>query len=91
VVAGDPLLLLKMRYSREMEAAADDYAVLRMRQLGLPIAPLADLYDDLAQSVWREERDIPAWMAVKFNYLYSHPPSAERNARFRSARPPAAP
>jgi predicted Zn-dependent protease len=78
-------------YTRAMEAAANDYAVERMRQAGLPMAPLADLYDQIAQSVRREERDIPAWMATKLNYLRSHPTSAERNARLRSGRPPATP
>lgn len=91
VAASDPLLLLKMRYSRAMETAADNYAVERMRQAGLPMAPLADLYDDLEQRVWRDEKEIPEWMAVKFTYLRSHPPSPERMARFRAERPPAAP
>jgi uncharacterized membrane protein YjgN (DUF898 family) len=90
-VAGDPMLLLKVDYTRAMEAAADDYAVERMRQAGLPMAPLADLYDQIAQSVRREERDIPAWMATNLNYLRSHPASAERNARLRSGRPSTAP
>lgn len=90
-VADNPLLLLKMRYSRETETAADNYAVERMRQAGLPMAALADLYDDLEQRVWRDEKDIPAWMADKFTYLRSHPPSPERIARFRAERPAAAP
>lgn len=83
VVAGAPVVLLNMDYSRDMETAADNYAIFLMHKAGRPTAPLADLFDSL-ESAAPGQNKMPRWMRSGFNYLSSHPASAERSARFRA-------
>jgi Zn-dependent protease with chaperone function len=85
VVAGAPVLLLNMDYSRNMEAAADAYAIVRMDQAGMSTAPLADLFDAL-EKLAPGQSALPKWMNKNLSYLRSHPASAERSARFRAGR-----
>lgn len=71
LVTAVPTLLLQMKYSRDFESEADDYAVRTLDAAGLPRAPTADLFD--------------AMMALgKADSVFSsHPPTAERARKFR--------
>lgn len=83
VVAGAPVLIMNMDYSRQMETAADQYAITLMNQARLSTAPLADLFDSLERMATGEEK-LPRWMRPEFSYLSSHPTNEERTARFRA-------
>lgn len=83
VVAGAPVLIMNMDYSRQMERASDEYAITLMKQAGLSTAPLADLFDSM-QRVNPGASQLPRWMRPKSSYLSSHPANQERAARFRA-------
>lgn len=85
VVAGLPALMINLDYSREMEHASDDYAVVRLRQLGISAAPLADLFDAL-EKAYAVESNMPKWLREQSVYLSSHPATEERSARFRGSK-----
>lgn len=82
VAAAAPVALLNMDYSRAMETAADDHAIRRLRELGIPTAPLADLFDALAKQTPGMSK-LPKWLSKNSIYLSSHPASRERSERFR--------
>ena len=84
VVAGAPVLLLNMDYSRAMETQADAYAVARMKQLGLPPAALAQLFESL-DAASPGQSMLPRWMQQAGNYFGSHPATEERSAAIRGA------
>lgn len=84
VVHRSPALVLNMDYSRQMETAADGYAIARMDQAALPVRPLADLLDSL-DKLAPGESELPRWMNDNQSYLRSHPASAARSARLRNA------
>ncbi len=88
VAAGAPALLKNLEYSRAMESDADSYALARLQALGIPSAPLADLFDALAASAPSDSK-LPRWMRTGSSYVSSHPASAQRSAHFRhgSMRP----
>lgn len=73
VLAMAPAALINLKYSRDFEREADDYAVATLQASGLSTEGLARLFERLAR---RE----PGWPA----YLGSHPASAERIARLRA-------
>lgn len=75
LVAGLPALALDLRYSREAEQEADDYAVAMLRHNGIALTHLERLFATLQQMEEKEGAPPP--------YLSSHPPSAERLARLR--------
>jgi Zn-dependent protease with chaperone function len=86
VLAATPTLLLDQKYSRDFEREADQYAIDMMHANGLPLAPMAALFEKMA--------DAPAHAAVvrgkarrkeSFDYLSSHPSDMERIARLRAA------
>lgn len=86
VAASVPALLMNMHYSREMEDAADGYAIALLQKSGISPAPLADLFDLLEEEYDASgERDMPAWLRTGFAYAASHPPSDARGARMRRA------
>lgn len=86
VAAGLPAVLMNMHYSRDMESDADGYAIDALRQRGISPVLLGKLFDSLeAASRASPERAMPSWMRVSADYVSSHPPSAERAARFRRA------
>jgi predicted Zn-dependent protease len=87
VVAGAPVLIMNMDYSRQMESAADQYALALMDQAGMSTVPLADLFDSL-EEVSPDESSLPRRWRTGFSYLSSHPATDERSARFRAQRPP---
>jgi len=74
VVAALPPLLLDLKYSRDVEREADDYAIAMLRQNGIALEHLAQVFVALGKL-----GDAPP-------YLSSHPASAERIARIRAAQ-----
>jgi predicted Zn-dependent protease len=89
VAAGVPALLVNMRYSRDMETEADEYAIGVLRGHGIPTAPLADLFATLDETRRKQGRaQLPDWLAQGTEYLSSHPANARRSARLRAASPP---
>ncbi|SPF45971.1 putative Peptidase M48 Ste24p [Syntrophobacter sp. SbD1] len=76
-VAGLPMLLAQTKYSREFEAAADDYAFRLLRQKGYSPAAFASLMERLAKKDKKQ-------MGV-FAYISSHPMTKERVAAARAA------
>lgn len=84
VVAGAPVILLNMDYSRQMETAADEFAIARLRESKHSPAPLADFFDSL-DKLYPGARDMPRWMKSQMGYISSHPSSDARSARFRAA------
>ena len=89
VAAGVPAVVMNTRYSREMESAADGYAIALLREKGISPAPLADLFESLEKV---DEADpghsLPRWMTQTLTYVASHPASTERSARLRRAAQP---
>ncbi|MRW85129.1 M48 family metalloprotease [Pseudoduganella sp. FT26W] len=77
LMATAPALLLDMKYSRDAEQDADDYAVAMMLHNGLGVQPLVDVFSRLQQLEQQRGGDM--------GYLSSHPPSSERLARLRAA------
>ena len=82
VIAGAPVLLLNMNYSRNMEFQADAYAIARMKKLGLPHAALADLFVSL-EAAAPGQSVLPRWMQQAGNYFNSHPATDERTKIIR--------
>lgn len=81
-VAASSAGLVSLRYARGQETAADGWAIARMRQLNLPLTPMAD---------WLEAAD--AWDARVSHgrqppvpiFLSTHPATIDRTARLRAA------
>ena len=84
VVAGAPALMLNMNYSRDMERAADHYAIARLKALGWPPEALAVVFESL-EAVVPGEHNVPRWMRDTGNYLSSHPATRERSEYIRRA------
>lgn len=77
VAAGLPAVLSNMEYSRDMELAADDYAAHALRARGIPVAPLADLFDHLDE---RADK-LPKFMRQAMSYASTHPDGYARSRR----------
>jgi len=75
VVASIPTIMLDLKYSRDAEREADDYAVAMLKANGSGPAALIRSFEALE----KETGD-------RSPYLSSHPPAAERIERIRSAR-----
>ncbi|MET0373404.1 MAG: M48 family metallopeptidase [Rhizorhabdus sp.] len=69
--------LIESRYSRAAESEADDYSIEHMVRAGISTAPTAAMFGRFG----RDEAGMPGL----FVYMASHPPSAERNRRFKAA------
>lgn len=76
-IAALPTMVAQMKYSREFEAAADDFAFRLLRQKGYSPTAFASLMKKLAEK--GEDRTGP------FAYLSTHPVTAERIQRARNA------
>jgi len=74
VIAALPPLLLDLKYSRDAEREADDYAIAMLRHNGIAPEHLADVFVVLGAGA----DTLPA-------YLSSHPASPERIAHIRAA------
>ena len=98
IVVALPGILIDSSYSRAMEAEADDYALVRMQQLHIPTTRFADFLQRLGnygtgtvadnEAGERPPKDSgpdqsprPTWAS----YIASHPPTADRIAKFRAA------
>jgi predicted Zn-dependent protease len=84
VAAGAPAVLMNMRNSREMETEADSYAIVTLNQRGLPLAPLADLFEALGQLGSKDDDNNDPTFD---RYISSHPAPVARSARLRAAAP----
>lgn len=88
VVTLAPSLLVQSEYSRAMETEADMYAIELLRLRDISPAHLADLFVVLeSKNKSTPESALPSWLKTVSTYVASHPPSAERIARFRQAAP----
>jgi Zn-dependent protease with chaperone function len=76
-VAGLPTLLAQTKYSREFEAAADEYSFNLLKQKGYSPTAFASLMERLAKKYEKE--------AGAFAYISTHPVTAERVQRAREA------
>lgn len=87
VLAGLPVLLGTLGYSRDFERQADDEAIAVLRADGRSPAAMAAFFERFAQ--WRQQKghekgrdDGGGLLGIAFS---SHPADAERIARFREA------
>lgn len=78
IVANIPTLLLDLKYSRDAERKADDYAIAMMKKNGIPLTQLISGFEKLQAAAGNGDALSP--------YLSSHPPTDERIARIRQAR-----
>lgn len=76
LVAGIPPLLLDLKYSRDVESDADDYAVATLKFNHIAVENFARAIEKLAQSTKNYEPN---------PYLSTHPVNSERIARIRKA------
>ena len=74
-----PTLVLDMKYSRDAEYEADDYAVAMLRHNRIDPSHLAAAFAKL-------DKEVDASATTPSPYLSSHPASAERIARIRSSQ-----
>ncbi|GIZ51959.1 M48 family metallopeptidase [Noviherbaspirillum aridicola] len=86
-LAAAPTFLLDQAYSRDFEREADSYAIGVMQANRLPMSPMADLFERMADAGHDDDsrgtRDAEEEEAME--YLSSHPADAERIERFRRA------
>ncbi len=76
-VAGLPTLLAQMKYSREFEAAADEFAFKLLKRKGYSPLAFASLMERLAIKYETDEKT--------FVYVSTHPVTEERMKRARAA------
>lgn len=74
IVAGIPTIMLDLKYSRDAEREADDYAVAMLKSNDIDLSSLTLLFDKIGE----ESENTP--------YLSSHPPASERIDRILKAR-----
>ncbi|KAF1046261.1 MAG: putative metalloprotease YcaL [Herbaspirillum frisingense] len=79
VLVNIPTLLLDMKYSRDIEREADDYAIAMFKANGLPRQKLALVFEKLDQKGHDSDGAIAP-------YLSSHPANAERIQHILNAR-----
>jgi Zn-dependent protease with chaperone function len=84
VAAGVPAVLTRMEFSRDMELAADDYAIGVLHGLRISPLVLADALADLKRG-HPDGAALPRWMRTAVNYLSTHPDTDERIARIQAA------
>ena len=73
VIANIPTLMLDMKYSRDAEREADDYAVAMLRANGIAVSKLALVFEKLGEHA-----------ADPAPYFSSHPATSERIARIHA-------
>lgn len=78
-----PATLADLSYSRDMEREADDYAIERLHDAGLPLTPLADLLEKMEAA--HAERLKSGGRTLRLEgYLSTHPDTAERARKLRN-------
>jgi predicted Zn-dependent protease len=75
VVANIPTLMLDLKYSRDAETEADDYAIAMLKKNGISLAALTHTFEKLNTD-----------SGSHAPYLSSHPPAVERIERINTAR-----
>ena len=70
-----PTVLLDMRYSREAEIEADDYAIAMLRANGISLTHMIDGYEKIGKQ-----------SPQQIGYLSTHPLTSARIARIRAAQ-----
>jgi len=78
MVANIPTAMLDLKYSRDAEREADDYAIAMLKKNGISPTALARVFEALEKNAEKEKGGRPP-------YLSSHPSAAERIARIREA------
>jgi Zn-dependent protease with chaperone function len=73
-----PAALVDLKYSRDAERDADDYAIAMMQRNGVPLEHLLRVFERLHKLEQQRGMEMAA-------YLSSHPASAERIAHVRAA------
>ncbi|WP_336493096.1 M48 family metalloprotease, partial [Methylobacterium nigriterrae] len=68
-------MMLYLKYSRDAEREADDYAIAMLKANGVSPAALASAFEKLERKTGEPSP-----------YLSSHPPADERIERIRNAR-----
>lgn len=81
VAAGLPALLANMEYSRDMETAADGYAVQTLQRHRISTLPLAILFDQLDE----KKEKIPKAFRRAMSYASTHPDGYARSRRLRES------
>lgn len=84
VLAAAPTLLLHQNYSRDFEREADQYAIDMMRANGIPLSPMADLFERMKQPAFGN-RTGAMQQAARSAYFSSHPSDDERIETLRAA------
>jgi Zn-dependent protease with chaperone function len=74
IVAGIPTIMLDLKYSRDAEREADDYAIAMLKANGINLSNLTLLFEKIDD---KSEDSTP--------YLSSHPPASERIERILNA------
>lgn len=75
IVVGIPTILLDLKYARDAEREADDYAIAILKSNGIDLSNLALLFEKIGD----KSEDSAA-------YLSTHPPASERIARILNSR-----
>ncbi len=95
-----PSVLVQSAYSREFESEADDYALERMRDIGLDPIHFATFMERIERCAFEEEETLPECVRAHaedeaqagtktggwLKYLSTHPANAERIARFKTSQ-----
>lgn len=76
IIATVPTVMLDMKYSRDAEREADDYAIAMMKANGIPLSQLSDSFERMKT---REGEAPPP-------YLSSHPSTDDRIAHIKNAQ-----
>ncbi len=76
IIATVPTVILDMKYSRDTEREADDYAIAMMKSNGIPLSHLSDSFERMKT----KEGEAPP------PYLSSHPSTDDRIAHIRNAQ-----
>ena len=90
-LAAVPAILVNLKHSRDFEREADKYAIDMMLANGLPLEPMAAMFESMArkdeQDDDEEEDDAPKTRRgpPPPDYLSSHPADAERIATLRAS------
>jgi Zn-dependent protease with chaperone function len=78
IAANVPTLMLDMKYSRDAEREADDYAIAMLKANGISLSRLVHVFEKLGEQSEAEHKVPP--------YLSSHPSTQERIERIRDAQ-----
>ncbi|MDO9422559.1 MAG: M48 family metallopeptidase [Herminiimonas sp.] len=76
IIATVPTVMLDMKYSRDAEREADDYAIAMMKANGIPLSQLSDSFERMKT----KESEAPP------PYLSSHPSTDDRIAHIKNAQ-----